>query len=171
MFPDLPSLMTINLAATTRLAASVARNADPDTYRTLITQAAELQPLAVAVALVRNLMFITEKAERFELHDHARAMVVALLPVEQWRDLTPWQDNQYRSRSLLNWTSSIHGEEHLGPHSTRTPVRTSGNSGAWPPTCSEPPRPSARGARNNPLLPEAGADLGDNGFDHVRRSP
>lgn len=111
MFPDLPSLITINLAATTRLAASVARNADPDTYRSLITQAAELQPLAVAVALVRNLMFTAEEAERFELHDHARTMVVALLDVEQWRDLTPWQDNQYHSRSLLNWTSSIHGEE------------------------------------------------------------
>ncbi|MEU4806594.1 hypothetical protein [Actinosynnema sp. NPDC023587] len=111
MFPVLPSLMAIDLFATTRLAASVARNADPDTYRSLITQAAELQPLVVAVALVRSLMFTAEEAERLELHDHARTTLVALMDVEQWREVAPWQDNEYHSRSLLDWTSSIHGEE------------------------------------------------------------
>jgi hypothetical protein len=52
--PHVPSLLPIGLEATTRLAAAVARNTDDQTYRALITKAAQQRPLAVSVNLSAN---------------------------------------------------------------------------------------------------------------------
>jgi hypothetical protein len=59
--PELLMYLPVGLTATTGLAADVARNADDTTFAALIDDAAEQRPLAIAVSLVRELMFMAEK--------------------------------------------------------------------------------------------------------------
>jgi hypothetical protein len=112
--PHVPSLLPIGLEATTRLAAAVARNTDDQTYRALITKAAQQRPLAVSVNLVRQLMFTAQEAQRDELAAEASKLAVRLLREETWQDSQVWSDNQLHARSLLDWTASVtsHSEVH-----------------------------------------------------------
>jgi hypothetical protein len=82
--PPVPSALSFDLAATVGLAANVARNTDDDTYRSLIAAAGQRHPLAIAVHLVRQLMF-AEKARREELTTQARERATTLLHEQTWK--------------------------------------------------------------------------------------
>lgn len=105
--PELPMYMAVGLTATTGLAAAVARNADDATFAALIDDAAAQQPLAIAVSLVRELMFMAEKTQQADLEEKAREHAVQLLRDASWDDLEVWVDNKFHVRRLLGWTASI----------------------------------------------------------------
>ena len=105
--PRVPSLLPIDLEATARLAAAVARNADNPTYRTLITNAAKQRPLTIAVNLIRQLMFTAQNSQRNEQATEAREQATRLLREETWQDPQVWSDNQLHVRPLLGWAASV----------------------------------------------------------------
>ncbi len=109
--PTVPSHLAGNLAATTRLAAKVARNADSDTYRELIAQAAGQEPLAIVAEMVRNLMFVAEATGRQGLHDDALGMITGLLHPSGWTRASTWAANGFRSRVLLDWLCDFYDVE------------------------------------------------------------
>ena len=111
--PRVLSLLSINLEATARLAAAVARNADDSTYRALITDAVEQRPLAVAVNLIRQLMFTAQNAQRDELATDASEQAIKLLREETWQDPQIWSDNQLHVRPLLGWTASVNSDSEV----------------------------------------------------------
>jgi hypothetical protein len=84
-WPDIPSLFTMGVDMTGRLAAKVARNADDETFHRLIARAATQQPLVAAVALLRGLMATAKDAGRPELEAEAVAAATKLLvPRQSW---------------------------------------------------------------------------------------
>jgi hypothetical protein len=111
--PSLPSLLTVGLSATARLAAHVARNADDDTYRDLIDQAAANEPLARSTALLRSLMTIANQTQRPELESEALSQAQKLLRAETWRSASVWGENGPHSLTLLHWTAEASSTEAL----------------------------------------------------------
>lgn len=105
--PELPMFVTVSLTMTTGLAADVARNADDDTFADLIDDATALQPVAIAVSLVRQLMFMAEKTQRPDLEAKAREHAVQLLRDTDWANREVWVDNRFHMRQLLGWTASV----------------------------------------------------------------
>lgn len=111
--PELPMFMTVNLTMTTGLAADVARNADDDTFAGLIDDAIALQPVATAVSLVRQLMFMAEKTQRPGLEARAREHAVQLLRDTDWSNREVWVDNRFHMRKLLGWTASVTSDNEV----------------------------------------------------------
>ncbi|WP_155945494.1 hypothetical protein [Micromonospora sp. CNB394] len=111
LLPDIPSLLATGLDATARLAARVARNSDDRTFDELIDQAAARQPLAVAVTLLRNMMFVARDAGRPELESKAAARAGEILAVQTWREVDVWTANRTHARTLLAWTAAITSDE------------------------------------------------------------
>jgi len=111
--PPLPRTLTCDLNATTRLAAKVARNADDDTYVALIEQAAELHPLAVAVALLRDLMRTAEDAGRQDLSAKTKEDAFRLLEAEGWRNLQVWTENEFYVKLLLGLTAEVTSHDQV----------------------------------------------------------
>jgi hypothetical protein len=111
--PELPMFLTLNLTMTTGLAADVARNADDDTFAGLIDDAAALQPRAIAVNLVRELMFMAEKTQRPDLEAKAREHAVQLLRDTDWANREVWVDNRFHMRQLLGWTASVTSDDEV----------------------------------------------------------
>jgi hypothetical protein len=111
--PSLPSLLTVNLSATARLAAHVARNADDDTYRNLINKAAAIEPLACSATLLLSLRTIANQAQRPELESEAQTQVQTLLRAETWRSAAIWTDNGSHSLTLLHWTVEASSTEEV----------------------------------------------------------
>ncbi len=105
--PDVPSLLGIGLEATARRAAKVARNADDETYLSLIHLAAEQSPLACAVALLRHLMFTAKDSERSTLQAEAMAEATRVLQAETWQTHAVWVENRVHVRRLLAATAEI----------------------------------------------------------------
>lgn len=105
--------MTVNLTMTTGLAADVARNADDDTYAGLIDDAAALQPLAIAVNLVRELMFMAKKTQRSDLEEKAQGHAFRLLRDTDWANREVWVDNRFHVRQLLGWTASVTSDDEV----------------------------------------------------------
>jgi pterin-4a-carbinolamine dehydratase len=105
--PELPMYLTVGLSTTTGLAADVARNADDATFSALIDDAAAQQPLAIAVTLVRELMFMAQKTQRPDLEAKAQEHAVQLLRDADWADREVWVDNRFHVRRLLGWTASL----------------------------------------------------------------
>lgn len=105
--PELPMYLSVGLAATTGLAAEVARNADDTTFAALLDGAAAQQPLAIAVSLVRELMFMAETTRRPYLEAAAQDHAQRLLRDADWSDQPAWEDNRFQVRRLLGWTASI----------------------------------------------------------------
>ncbi len=103
--PRLPSLLSIDLSATARLAAQVARNADDDSYRELIDKAAASEPLARSTTLLRSLMAIVNQTQRSELEAEALARAQTLLRAETWRSPSVWEENGPHCLILLHWTA------------------------------------------------------------------
>ncbi|TDC10864.1 hypothetical protein E1267_02595 [Nonomuraea longispora] len=107
---DLPELLMhlpVGLTATTGLAAHVARNADDATLAVLIDDAAAQRPLAIAVSLVRELMFVAKETQRPDHEEKAREHATRLLREADWADQTIWVVNRLHVRRLLGWTASI----------------------------------------------------------------
>ncbi|MEU1172115.1 hypothetical protein [Streptomyces microflavus] len=117
--PDLPSLLTVGLDMTARLAAGVARNADDATFRDLIVRAGHHRPLAIGGFLLKYLAITAGEADRAELrqsaHDRAREILLA----EDWQDSSTWTDNQAKIMHLLGWTAGFSDFGHV-----RTTVET-----------------------------------------------
>jgi hypothetical protein len=109
--PDIPSLLATGLDSTARLAGKVARNADDSTFRDLIARAAGQQPLVVAVASLRGLMFAARDAEKGALEAEANAAATELLTTQTWQDVEIWDDNRPHIRKLLGWTASVTSNE------------------------------------------------------------
>lgn len=103
--PSLPSLLSIGLSATARLAAQVARNADDDSYRELIEKAAVSEPLARSTILLRSLMTVANRTQRSELESEALARAQTLLRSEPWRSSSVWTENGPHCVTLLHWTA------------------------------------------------------------------
>jgi hypothetical protein len=116
--PELPMFMALNLTATTGLAASVARNADHDIFAGLIDDATALEPLAIAVSLVRQLMFTAKKAQRSDLEEKAQEHAVQLLRDTNWANREVWVDNRFHMRQLLGWTASVTSDDEVRDHVT-----------------------------------------------------
>ncbi|WP_405908755.1 hypothetical protein OG742_30595 [Streptomyces sp. NBC_00828] len=105
--PEIPSLLGVGLESTARHAARVARNADDETYRFLVQQAAELRPLSCAVALLRHLMLTAKSSERDTLQEEARTEAMRLLLAETWKVPDVWVDNKAHARRLLSMTAQF----------------------------------------------------------------
>ncbi|MFG2445004.1 hypothetical protein ACGFQG_19230 [Nocardia fluminea] len=111
--PKVPMHLTEDLSATAGLAADVARNADDVTFAGLIEDATALQPSAIAVSLVRELMFIAERTQRPELETKALGHAVQLLRNIDWTHHDVWVDNRFYVRQLLGWTASVTTDEDV----------------------------------------------------------
>jgi hypothetical protein len=111
--PELPMYLAMGLPTTAGLAASVARNANDDTFAALIDDAAAQQPLAIAVTLVRELMLMAQETQRPNLEAKAREHAVRLLRDANWADRKVWTDNRFHMRRLLGWTASISTEAEV----------------------------------------------------------
>jgi hypothetical protein len=114
--PELPTFLTVGLSTTTSLAAAVARNADDSTFSALIDDAAAQRPLAIAVTLIQQLMFMAKKTQRSDLEAKALAAATQLLHDADWADRTIWIDNRFHIRRLLGWTASISTETAVRDH-------------------------------------------------------
>ncbi len=112
-FPPLMSFLTVELGATARLTAKVARNADDATFEKLIDEASTRQPLAVAVHLARALMFVAREAQRAELEAKSRDQATHLLTTADWTEAEAWSTNRFHIRPLLGWTASIQTDDEV----------------------------------------------------------
>ncbi|MFE9010919.1 hypothetical protein [Streptomyces cyaneofuscatus] len=111
--PDLPSLTTLDLNMTARLAAGVARNAADATFRDLIVQAGHYRPLAVAGFLLKHLAITAGEANRPELRESAHDKAREILLAEDWRDSSTWIENQTKILHLLGWTAGFSDFGHV----------------------------------------------------------
>ncbi len=111
--PELPMFVTVNLAMTSGLAADVARNADDDTFADLIDDAAALRPVAIAISLVRQLMFMAEKTQRSDLKAKAREHVIQLVRDIDWASRDVWVDNVFHVRKLLDLAASVGSDDEV----------------------------------------------------------
>jgi hypothetical protein len=110
--PELLMYLPVGLSATTGLAARVARNADDATLAVLIDDAAAQRPMAIAVSLVRELMFVAKKTQRPDLEAKASEHATRLLREADWADQAIWVENRLQVRRLLGWTASISSTDH-----------------------------------------------------------
>lgn len=111
--PGVPTFLAVELSATAGLAADVARNADDATFADLIEEAARQLPLAVAINLVRQLMFMAAKTQRPQLEAKAREHATRLLRDADWTEQSVWVDNRYHVRPLLAWTASLSTDQEV----------------------------------------------------------
>lgn len=99
--------ISVDLFATARLAAAIARNADDTTFQMLIADAAEQTPLAAAIALLSGLATFAEKAGRTSLEQEAQAAARALVVEESWRDRGVWEANTTYGRAVLSMAAGL----------------------------------------------------------------
>jgi hypothetical protein len=111
--PTIPTLMSLDLEATARLAARVARNADEETQLALVAQARGLSPLAVASALLWNIAQVAEDASVTTVQVSATEALMELLRDESWSTVTVWEDNAMHGRRLLGLTEYLVGSDHV----------------------------------------------------------
>ncbi|MET9565636.1 hypothetical protein [Streptomyces tauricus] len=105
--PEVPSLLQVGLNLTARFASKVARNADDETYHSLITQAAAKQPLSCSVFLLRQLRITAKDSEKDDLANKAMDEMERLLRAESWQSLNSWTENSIHVRALLSMTAEI----------------------------------------------------------------
>jgi hypothetical protein len=132
--PELLMYLPVGLTATTGLAADVAGNAEDVTFGALVADAAAQRPLAIAVSLVRELMFVAEKTQRPDLEAKAREHAVRLLRDANWVDRQVWVDNRFHVRRLLGWTAAVNSSKSSSVTSTVRPSRSASrrSSDDWP---------------------------------------
>lgn len=111
--PPIMSLIPVGLDTTASLAAKVARNAKDQDFREVIARSLRLEPLAAAVAVLRELMFVARKAERTQLEAESLAAVMTLLIAEPWSLAATWNANIMHARRLLSWTAEQVGDEAI----------------------------------------------------------
>jgi hypothetical protein len=111
--PPTMTFMSVELSATARLAAVIARNADDATFRELIANAVGQQPLSAAVALLGALANVAGKVERHDLEQEARGTAKAMIEDEAWRDRTVWVANETHGRMLLSIAAELSGSAEL----------------------------------------------------------
>ena len=89
----------------------MARNADDATFSALIDDAAQEEPLAIAVSLLQVLMLMAEKTQRPDLEAKAREKAIRLLGEAEWAARAVWVDNKFQMRRLLGWAASVSTED------------------------------------------------------------
>lgn len=113
LLPDTVSNFGLELIGVAGAASAVARNADTETFKALIEQAAQFEPLAVAVALLNNLAATATDSGRSNLQALAENLQNTRLLGETWSDPQIWKDNALQIRRLLNMTAACSSEEHI----------------------------------------------------------
>ncbi|SDZ50967.1 hypothetical protein SAMN05421684_5996 [Asanoa ishikariensis] len=111
--PPIISLIPVGLDTTASLAAKVARNADDHDFREVIARSVRLEPLAAAVAVLRELMFVARKAERTQLEAESSAEIMTLLVAAPWSLAATWTANAMHARRVLSWTAAQIGDEEI----------------------------------------------------------
>lgn len=104
--PFVFSFIPLELGETARLAARVAQNADDEVFETLIEEAANLEPLAIACHFLRELMLAARDKQRLGLEKRAEDKVVHLLQAADWTSPQVWMDNRFHVRNLMGWAAS-----------------------------------------------------------------
>lgn len=107
---DLPfvvSYIPLDLAGTASLAARVAQNADDEVFETLIKEASNLEPLAIACNFLRELMVVAQEKQRLSLEKRAEDKLVHLLQTADWTSTHVWRDNRFHVRKLMGWAAFI----------------------------------------------------------------
>jgi len=102
--PPVPSNLGIRLVDVAELAACVARNAEDDVVIERIEEAARLEPLAVAFALLNNLKKVATETGQAASAGHAAELSEALIAGQSWSDPEPWEANLLHCRMLLDMT-------------------------------------------------------------------
>lgn len=113
LLPGTFSNLGLGLTDVAGSASAVARNADTPTFRARIEQAAQLEPLASAVALLNNLGTVAGESGRNDLQALAEELQNTRLTGETWSDPKMWDDNSLQIRPLLNMTSAASSEDHV----------------------------------------------------------
>ena len=109
--PQVFSNLGIDLIGAVGLAAAIARNATEEVFKQRIEEAARLEPLAVAIALLDNLATVAEETARTDLQGLAVALSDTRLLAETWSDADAWETNVFYARRLLNRTASRSDEQ------------------------------------------------------------
>lgn len=113
LLPGTVSNIGLDLAAVAGSASVVARNADAPIFKARIEQAAQLEPLAVAIGLLNNLTTVAEETGRSDLQALAEELMNTRLMGETWSDPNVWGDNALQCLRLLNMTAAISSAEHV----------------------------------------------------------
>jgi hypothetical protein len=109
--PTLASTLAYDLESTAGLAAAVARNADDATFRELIDDCCNRQPLAAGVLLARELMLLARGADRAQRAEEAENVARALLFKADWADTSTWRENDPYCALLLGFQESVIGAD------------------------------------------------------------
>lgn len=116
--PSMASTFAFDLHTTAGLAATVARNADDATLRSLVAGCRARRPLAAGVLLAREYMLIARSIDRQEIEREAACTAAALLAEADWEDPEFWQENMayvavlLRMNALVNTVASTRARLH-----------------------------------------------------------
>lgn len=113
LLPGTVSNFGLDLPAVAGSASAVARNADAQTFKGRIEEAARLEPLAVAIGLLSNLATVAEESGWNDLQALAEELENTRLMGETWSDPNVWEDNALQCLRLLNKTAAISSTEHV----------------------------------------------------------
>lgn len=111
--PGTVSNLGLDLVAVAGSASVVARNADAQTFQARIEQAAQLEPLAVAIGLLTNLATVAEESGRSDLQALSEELENTRLMGETWSSPKVWEDNALQCLRLLNMTAAISSADHV----------------------------------------------------------
>lgn len=99
--PPVPAALAIGLRATARLAAAVARNADPTTLAALIDQDRTRRPLCAASVLLHELKEVLEEQGHEDLAHSARDALVQEMEAQDWSQAETWTGNEHHGRAVF----------------------------------------------------------------------
>jgi len=112
-----PSTLAIDLSATCRLAAAVARNADDDELDVLIERDKHRHPLCAAILMLDVTASVMERDGRPAAAEHASQAMIAAWSTVDWSSSDSWQGNENYGAPMLSAvarrTSSRHVQERL----------------------------------------------------------
>jgi hypothetical protein len=113
LLPGTVSNLGLELVGVAGSASAVARNADAEVLKARVEQAAQLEPLAVAIALLNNLATVAKESGRTDIQALAEELETKRLMGENWADPNAWEANLLQSRRLLDMTAARSSEEHV----------------------------------------------------------
>lgn len=101
------STMGFDLKATARLAAAVARNAEPAELRVLVAQDRKRRPLCAAVLLLHELHKFSSKKEQLDVAAEAASTLEKLFEEQDWSNASTWQGNELYGEALFGIQASV----------------------------------------------------------------
>nr|WP_201471367.1 hypothetical protein [Microbacterium hydrocarbonoxydans] len=111
--PRVASNLATDLVAVAICASAVARNASDEILRARIEEAAAVEPLAGAIALLDNLASVAEESGRSDLRGLAAKRADERLSRETWLEPAVWDTNAFYARTLLNRLAAGSGVAHV----------------------------------------------------------